>query len=91
MESKDRRGDGVLYVVRSGHKNYRFQVSSILRTWGQDIRASPSDGLIVVGDVAVQNPAVLGVLECGKDHSLGLCCKTGYAPGSLLKIIFSCL
>ncbi|CAE7948432.1 ANKRD50, partial [Symbiodinium sp. KB8] len=79
MQSRERLGHGVLFVVRSCSQNYGFRVTSILRTWGQDIARSPSDGLMVVGDTAVQQPRIFGVPECGNDRSRALCCKTGYA------------
>ncbi|CAE7683094.1 unnamed protein product [Symbiodinium necroappetens] len=79
MQSRERLGHGVLFVVRSCSQNYGFRVTSIFRTWGQDIARSPSDGLMVVGDTAVQHPRIFGVPECGNDHSRALCCKTGYA------------
>ena len=77
--SGERLGHGVLFIVRSGHQNYGFRVTSILRTWGQDIASSPSDGLMVVGDTTVHHPHIFGVPECGNDHSRALCCKTGHA------------
>ncbi|CAE7566208.1 unnamed protein product [Symbiodinium sp. CCMP2456] len=79
MQSRERLGHGVLFVVRSSSQNYGFRVTSIFRTWGQDIASSPSDGLMVVGDMAVQHPRIFAVPECGNDHSRALCCKTGYA------------
>ncbi|CAE7228965.1 C1GALT1 [Symbiodinium microadriaticum] len=74
------RPSGVLYVLRSGHQNYKTRIPAVMGTWGQEVN-STSDGLIMIGDVSwpSHRPPIIPAEICGNDHSRQLCCKTGYA------------
>ena len=72
---------GILYVLRSGHQNYKTRLPVVMETWGQEVNSTLADGLIMVGDSAwpSHKPPIIPAKICGNDHSRELCCKTGYA------------
>lgn len=70
---------GVLYVMLTYHKNYGTKIAGVLSTWGEDVRNSALDSLVLVGDKASKDPPILPAKGCGNDHNDQLVCKAGVA------------
>lgn len=61
------------------HKNYGTKIAGVLSTWGEDVRNSALDSLLLVGDKASKDPPILPAKGCGNDHNDQLVCKAGVA------------